>query len=212
MYFVDAYRPDGHLPPMQTIDDEASVQAAEMASLDEVAWGLTYPDLIWTVAPFLKDVVAWPLRAMRGQELVDRGTALENAWRRTDSLKRATLDMWRRDLAAAVKPAVLFNATIAETGQQVLLGTTTMSASHGRIDFATDTQFQDADVAVVTAARLSATFPIVSPPARIERRGRVTAASISSMAATTTTTARRHCSTGWSRGFANRRNESPVAS
>jgi hypothetical protein len=106
-----------------------------------------------------------------GTELaLDRGIALENAWKRTPTLQQATLDMWRYDLADGRRPAVLFNATIAETGQQLLLGTTTMPASHGRIDFATDSQFAGVDLSVVTAARLSATFPIVSPPARIDRR------------------------------------------
>src|SRR5262245_5245546 len=170
MFFVDAYQSDGRLPPMPSIDDEPSVQAAEMASLDEVARGLTYADLIWTVAPFLKNALAASLKALTGEDLlVDRGTALENAWKRTKSLESATLDAWRRDLADQRKPAVIFNATVAETGQQILLGTTTMPTSHGRIDSATDPQFPNTNLAVVTAARLSATFPIASPPARLER-------------------------------------------
>jgi hypothetical protein len=80
--------------------------------------------------------------------------------------------MWRADLSAVprVRPAVLFNATVAETGQRMLFGTTTLGTGRedvGRREFAVD--FEDLDVPVTTAARMSATFPYVSPAARVNR-------------------------------------------
>src|SRR5262245_26887389 len=45
MYVVDAYR-SGRLDPQALTN---AVSAAEASSLDEVAWGLTYPDLVWTI-------------------------------------------------------------------------------------------------------------------------------------------------------------------
>jgi hypothetical protein len=162
MYVVDAYR-GGHLPAHLL---EQAVKAAEASSLDQVAWGLTYPDLVWTLAPFLK-----PLH--RPWLVKDRGSALEDAWKRTSSLGDATLDRWRRDLVATPqreRPAVLFNATVAETGQRMLLSTTTLETAQddpGRREFALD--FPDLDLPVTTAARLSATFPYVSPSSRVDR-------------------------------------------
>jgi hypothetical protein len=161
MYVVDAYQ-SGHLlrPAL-----DAAVKSAEASSLDDVAWGLTYPDLVWSVFPFLKGVY-------RPFLVKDRGSALEDAWKRTPGLPGATLDKWRLDLKDRVRPAVMFNATVAETGQRMLLSTTTLETQRddpGRREFSVD--FPDVDVPVTTAARLSATFPYVSPAARVNRHG-----------------------------------------
>jgi patatin-like phospholipase len=164
MFIVDAYR-DGRMRDRQVLDN--AVKAAEASSLDEVAWGLTYPDLVWSVFPFFKGVY-------RPFLVKDRGTALEDAWKRTPSLATATLDEWRRHLGEQPlrrRPAVMFNATVAETGQRVVFGTTTLETEaddRGRREFAID--FRDVDVSVVTAARMSSTFPYVSPAARVSRR------------------------------------------
>jgi hypothetical protein len=167
MYIIDAYR-NGHLDP--TALGEA-VKAAEASSLDNVAWGLAYPDLVWTVAPFLKGLY-------RPFLVKDRGSALEDSWKRTTTLGTATLDDWREDVAAEPKPrrpAVLFNATVAESGQRIVFASTTLTtgldpqerADPGRREFARD--FPELDIPVTTAARLSATFPYVSPAARVNR-------------------------------------------
>jgi len=159
MYVVDAYR-SGRLDPQALAN---AVSAAEASSLDEVAWGLTYPDLVWTIFPFLKPI--YPPFLVK-----DRGSALEDAWKRSDTLTSATLDMWRADVRAHVRPAVLFNATVAESGQRMLFSTTTLetaSTDVGRREFVLD--FPRLDVPVTTAVRLSATFPYVSPAARVNR-------------------------------------------
>jgi hypothetical protein len=173
MYIADAYK-QGHLPPMLRIDEEPAVKAAEASSLDQVAWALAYPDLTWTLLPFLKGLWLWPAHLVNGPLLtVDRGSALEDAWKRTPTLSNATLDAWRRDLANGQRPAIIFNSTIAETGERMLFATTTldMGEAAGRVDFGTSPRYKDADVNVVTAARMSATFPYVSPAARIQRHG-----------------------------------------
>jgi hypothetical protein len=57
------------------------------------------------------------------------------------------------------------NASVVETGRRLLLSTTDLpSASSGRIQFLE--KYPGYDLQVATAARLSATFPIVSPAAR----------------------------------------------
>lgn len=159
MYAVDAYR-NG------VMDDDAldaAVRSAEASSLDDIAWGLTYPDLAWTLFPFLKSLnPRWLVK--------DRGTALDDALRRSPTLEAATLEAWRTDLRDHTRPAVLFNATVAETGQRMLFATTTLGPNDaGRREFVQD--FERSDVPVTTAARLSATFPYVLPPARIRRYG-----------------------------------------
>jgi hypothetical protein len=68
MYIVDAYD-QGRL----TADAlTRAVKAAEASSLDEVAWGLTYPDLVGTIAPFLKGI--W--RTSTGHVCPEIGTRL----------------------------------------------------------------------------------------------------------------------------------------
>ena len=171
MYIVDAYR-EGRLQDEKALSD--AVKASEGSSLDDVAWALTYPDLAWTLFPFAKGISVWPPALLTGHNLVlDRGTALEDSWKRSPSLKDRTLDEWRKDVQGHKRPAVIFNSTVVETGDRMLLGTTTIddkADATGRLDFGL--RYPTSDVLVVTAARLSATFPYVSPPARIQPDGR----------------------------------------
>jgi hypothetical protein len=148
------------------LDRSPVVAAAEASSLDEVAWGLLYPDTIFRVAPIL--------RLYRPLLFSGRGNTLEEVWRQqlrscfknTDG-SEITLGQWRRELVdgASARPAVIFNSTLVETGERYLLGTTDledMGAEAGRRPF----HFGSADIGVATAARLSATFTYVSPAAR----------------------------------------------
>ena len=66
MYFMQAYQPDGSLPDQLA----QAVAQAKASSLDEIAWGLVYPDLLRSFFP-----------ALFGTRM-DRGLALEEAWRR----------------------------------------------------------------------------------------------------------------------------------
>jgi hypothetical protein len=117
-----------------------------------------------------------PFFLLNGPNLVsDRGSALENAWKRTDTLAKGTLSKWRPEVAKGNKPAVVFNATLVETGERLLLSTTdfepsrepTSKTSPGWQDFSR--LYPEKDIPIVTAARLSATFPFVTPAPRIFR-------------------------------------------
>ena len=158
MYIVDAYK-EGRLRDENALSN--AVKDSEGSSLDDVAWALTYPDLAWTLFPFARGIWLWPPALFTGPNLVlDRGTALEDSWKRQpSSLKDRTLDEWRNDVEAGRRPAVIFNSTVVETGERMLLGTTTIDGKNaaGRVDFGL--RYPQSDVLVVTAARLSSTFP-----------------------------------------------------
>jgi hypothetical protein len=142
-------------------------KAAVMSSLDEVAWGLAWPD-------FLRALFPWVLG-----KLIGRGRALERAWV-FNSIPDLTvvknldnpLSSWNAMAAAGKIPAVVMNATITETGERLLFATTKVtgrSGGGGALVDATELHTindEEYDVCVVTAARLSATFPYVTPAAR----------------------------------------------
>ncbi len=184
MYYADAYQPDGRLPaipaterPENRLDYYGPVAAAEASSLEAVSYGLTYPDLVWTFVPFLKGIWLKPFYLVNGPNLFKhRGTLLERAWKRTEGLKTATLAGWTSDTRAGRRPAVVFNATLVETGERLTLSTTSLDNSANAADHPPGCRyFQElypsADLPIVTAARLSATFPYVSPASRIWRGG-----------------------------------------
>ena len=131
--------------------------------LDATAWGLAYADLWRAFLPVIFTVTD------RG---VDRGWALEEVWRRRLSDGDLRLSSWRRAVAEGSLPPAVLNATIAENGTQLLLTPLEVPrAWRAR-------SLQDADglldLRVSTAARLSATFPWVSPMATagLDRGGR----------------------------------------
>jgi hypothetical protein len=157
------------------------VDLAASSSLRQVAWGFAYPDA-WRI--FIGKIA--------GKE--DRAVAMEQAWGQyrhpgsADNPKWCGADhkvsTWRSAAAAGKQPAVIFNATVVETGQRFLI--TNFKAedySDGRTlaqinvpsqqaAVAFDRSFPDHDLDITTAARLSATFPVVTPVARPDRRCR----------------------------------------
>jgi hypothetical protein len=158
MLFLASYD-HGRLAPVGDLETYPPVVGAARSSLDDVTWGLVYPDLVWSVVPFLKGVGGGS----------DRGTALERAWELGDAVKQGTLRRWQEDARAGTRPAVIFNATLVETGDRLLLSTTTLGPSGdtpGRREWSR--LYPDRDLPIATAARLSATFPYVTPAARIE--------------------------------------------
>jgi hypothetical protein len=147
--------------------------AASESSLDEVSWGLSWPDFLRGLCPWL---FGW---------FIGRGRALEKAWclnSANDPDRGSHLDLplsdWNERVAKGDLPAVVMNATVSETGERLLLATTHLTHHHhagkrARID-ADDLHFingERLDVAVVTAARLSASFPYVTPAARSDGAG-----------------------------------------
>jgi Patatin-like phospholipase len=157
MYFVNEYE-DGRIDPTEKLRN--IVKRVEGSSLDEIAWGVLYPDLWHTFIPF---PFKW-----------DRGRALEWAWLRQDipwkgrtGIQKGLSD-WRADTQAGDRPAVIFNSTIADSGQRLPLATTDLPKGvPGKVIYDQFVeQIKPKDITIVTAARLSASFPYVSPAAR----------------------------------------------
>jgi len=147
--------------------------AAAASSLDEVAWGLAFPD-------FLKDLAPWIFGGIIG-----RGRALQIAWRANSSHNQEVagqldqpLSSWNEKVAAGNMPAIMMNATIVESGERLLLTTTGMgkgsNVGRARVD-ATELHTvngKQLDVGVLTAARLSASFTYVLPASRAKAPGK----------------------------------------
>jgi hypothetical protein len=159
------------------LDNEDVVHAAEVPGLSAALWGLIGPDTFRSLTYSL------PIRYSK----IDRGWALEQVWRGAPTSvnpKQPIIDEkfsnWRNSLHQGKLPAVVFNATNVDTGYPVLIGTTKIpkqiilkdgkktdpSAPENVIQIG-DGEGQDgnADIAVATAARLSASFPYVTPVA-----------------------------------------------
>ena len=148
MHFVDRYDYWGFAEGRAQLS--SIVDAAASPATADIWWGLTYFDFPRVL----------PLRFER-----DRGWALERAWQRAFRRpnEQRTLSEWRHGVAAGWRPATAFNAMAVETGQRVVLATYTLpagSAAH------LGTLIAGHDIDLVTAARLSASFPIVTPFAR----------------------------------------------
>jgi hypothetical protein len=129
---------------------------AVRSSLSAVGWGMLYPDLARTM----------PLVGIAVPETFDRGWSLENAWAtgwKGPPDATPWMQNWRLDVAKGRRPAVIFNATAVESGQRFLIGSTEVSGV-GAVQFFKE--FGDWDIRVPTAARLSATFPYVTPEAK----------------------------------------------
>ena len=127
---------------------------AQAPSSSEGAWGLAYPDLVRLFAPVLV-----PRR-------LDRDWARESAWRRAlDGRPEPTLSGWRRDVADGWRPATAFGVTLVESGERGLLATYRPPIEGPDVT-------GDRDVSLLTAARLSAAFPFISPAARPDNGAR----------------------------------------
>lgn len=164
MYYLDRVNLENHCPDEQ--DFNAIFRATTNDSLDAVGWGLAYPDL-WRLAgvPFLTDFL--PLN------LSDRGNAIEADWQGELKEPRVwkSLDTWRTEVLAGEIPIPIFNATIVEDGRRFLISPMTFVSQDKNeveknkfVDF--NTLYGDYDINIVTAARLSATFPYISPICR----------------------------------------------
>lgn len=166
-FFVNGYAADG------TVKDESLdliVKMAEGNSLDDVARGLVYHDF-FNVLLF----GYWPFG-------VDRGTALEESWTANCQkvcekdfpkqpcpidCKAGTLASWSEGVKAGARPANIFNSTMVEDGDRLLVSNSDVQkpiAERGRQNVGR--LLNGLDLEAITAARLSATFPYVSPAAR----------------------------------------------
>jgi hypothetical protein len=153
LYFVNAYQ-NGKFDRSKL---DMVFEAATDSSLDDVAWGMVYPDAFRSVAPLLLS------------PRIDRGWALERAWLKHFQAafdSSPSLGTWRQDARNHSRPAVMFNTTLVETGERFLFPTVDISPSPGRRSFHDVGGYEALDLSAVTAARLSATFTYVTPVSR----------------------------------------------
>ena len=132
--------------------------------LDAVGWGIAYPDLMRLTG--------------LGHKLVgkynDRGYTLEDDWQKNmrEPKHETTLEDWREKSIRGQIPISVFNATLVEDGRRFLISP--LKFIEGSIEEFVDskgdakvldfrTLYRGKDLNVTTAARLSATFPYVSP-------------------------------------------------
>ncbi|MEM9556587.1 MAG: hypothetical protein AAGC60_20175 [Acidobacteriota bacterium] len=178
-YYLEAAAAEGLRGPSPTAR-ECVRRAATTSSLEASAWGLIGPDFLRVAVPPLSSAVH------------DRGWALERAWIRTaERMCRAiersngrgcaarfdeelgarvtpepsTLGTWRRLARDGELPHVVWNATVVDDGTQAFFGTERPEA-FGCRSGAACWGLGHLDLQVATAARLSATFPYVTPIAR----------------------------------------------
>ncbi len=146
---------------------DGAARATSASSLQHAVLGLVRDDLLRATMPFQ----VW----MRKTLFIDRGLLLQETWSRNAAamtgkpLSESTLSQWAKDARQLQKPALIFNATVVETGERMAISTVPRASLGeglrrvGNFEF---TERYQADIEMLTAARLSATFPIVSPAAR----------------------------------------------
>ena len=148
-------------------------EAASNSSLDEASWGLAWPDLLRLFFP-------WPFH-----RVIDRAHSLEQAWlgnatnsapnRKQPIGLNAPLSDWNAPVSQGKLPALIMNSTIVETGGPLLLGTSQVIPKGIKTvwmdgdDLHIDENNVSRDIPVVRGARLSATFPFVTPAAKPAR-------------------------------------------
>jgi hypothetical protein len=160
---------DRATPSDRVLSNEAIEQIRDVSrasALEATAWGIAYPDTMRAIFPPAVD------------ETIDRGWAIEQVWRQRmrspDTRQTDRSNLRLSDLGKAIRqnqlPIPVFNATLMESGQRLLIspvlspeGSFT-EQSAGAVEFLRE--FPDAEPRISTAARLSATFPYVSPAAR----------------------------------------------
>jgi hypothetical protein len=164
MFYVHATYPVDRVTNSPADRRQRIVNEAMDSSLDPAVFALTYYDLRRFLFPYF-EVATYR----------DRAQALEEAWASNAEkefpstsiprLNLITLGSWSGDVMSQKRPAVIFNSTVAESGDRMTFATSRLSATYSnQRDFFT--LYPDNDIPISTAVRLSATFPVVSPAAR----------------------------------------------
>ncbi|MBM4000202.1 MAG: patatin-like phospholipase family protein [Planctomycetes bacterium] len=159
MYYLDGFGPRSPRPADEL---ERIRSAARRSSLAALAWGVAYPDAWRFVAP--------PI--MRLFPDLDRGWALQEAWRGQLARPGESLFSIRARIARGEMPVPLFDATMVDAGKQFVMCPADIHRAgghHFRPSLGFLREFDGRDLDLVTAARLSATFPWVSPIPRASR-------------------------------------------
>lgn len=172
MYFLQGYDPSLRAPPQDRDHLAAIRRAARASSLSQTAWGMTYPDFGRSF---------WPVRIVSTD--IDRAWATEQAWHQQfctyphlPSHLNPRWSDWTKATAAGELPGVVFNAFDVNSGDRVLINTVQLPAAGADTitmlpEYSGPPGRLNLDFDVVTAARLSATFPYISPIASARERG-----------------------------------------
>lgn len=158
LHYLDHFDVEAGCPPVLELD--TIFERTTRNSLSATAWGMSGPDFL--KAAFLP----WAVPRKR-----DRGWAIEEQWRNTLEHDGATLADWGKHVKGGQMPCPVFNATVVETGDRLLLAPVAMRhalETNETEDFYS--LYGTKDVDVVTAARLSSTFPYVTPVCRPDPR------------------------------------------
>ncbi|MCH9649646.1 MAG: patatin-like phospholipase family protein [Deltaproteobacteria bacterium] len=187
LFLMQQLGQDGALPHSRDTL-EALRQAAMASSLDATAWGLVFSDFPRAVLPFLprknRDR-AWAMEQawLQNLECLRRGHEQKDCSLLPPKKgQEEWLSAWREGAKNGTHPGVIFNATFVEDGEPFLIsnldlrsfspGPEPVLGEHWRpapTDFDLQAHYpglENYDMPVVTAARLSATFPYVTPVAR----------------------------------------------
>jgi hypothetical protein len=167
LYYLNEFVANG--PPNGETMNQI-VAAAESSSLAPAVWGIAYPDFARTL--FVRDLVR--IVTLGKVHLPDRGWALEQAWRQRLGTSDPTFGSWHPTVVGGECPLGIFNATLQETGERLLLAPVRIPMAHlgtlqrqcQDLETLLDDEDFSGDMSVVTAARLSASFPYISPQAR----------------------------------------------
>ncbi len=195
MYWSREYLGAGQFAaaPLPTEDHEGDITArprlsASCSSLEAVAWGLVYPDFLHAFFPIGDTIYdrGWALQ----QALERNAQHYQGCQSADEKMAGPDFEPTLRDLSKALQegraPAISFNSTVSETGERFRFSNYSIPVTPARLlDDETHTlnavtspfetpaksfysQYGDRDVSLSTAARLSATFPYVSPMARAD--------------------------------------------
>ena len=187
MFYLDQFNDQGFLK-----DPPKMIKNAQEDWLDSVGWGLAYPDLLRVIGfPWLAD--KWLADKYR---YIDRGYSLEKDWQRSLDTGDETLDGWYKKAMDGKIPIPVFNSTLVENGRRFFISPMKFIPKEMRnyLNDFSNTEFSDEEkqkireskaldfrtlyncgtpekpkscnLDVISAARLSATFPYVSPMAR----------------------------------------------
>lgn len=167
-------------------DNRARLEAIRLASqedsLSHVGWGFAFPDFlrllflgrfvrVWNPTAKPSDPNAFPeswapKNADGAYQAVDRGWAIEKSWQRHMANRHVRFSDWRSEIERGRLPVPVFNTTFVQTGERFLLCPVYTHKPADGSQFAGVFPPGAFDVDAVTAARLSASFPYVSPITR----------------------------------------------
>ena len=145
----------------ERLDEIRNSTAAD--SLRATAWGFVYPD-------FMRIALSPIFEFWSRAENWDRAAATEAAWRaHTDQdHATATLGLWRAAVRRGHRPVSLINTTTVESGETFIMTPVDLDPDADGLSGVPSffNEYPSHDVQALTAARMSATFPWVSPVAR----------------------------------------------